>query len=277
MVSVYVNKFFVLLQFFSKFQFWKLSVEARRLIKKILVIWAKLSVTRAIIKENRAIIWDRPFADLRLSFCPYFWLCVVLLILFRCFWRILLSKTCDESTVCVEFLCSAVGYTLSAPRLRTCWFFEIFLFLYQSLDRPNGAICISFTISWKVLNCVTKIWQNLLFLSTLPATSTFGCHARKIEGLDFVQGVIFDFFDSLKNKGTNCLLMFDSYCGEICSSTTFVDLAIVGRSRGLCAVYIKQNLFHQSRVGRDVQLQSRPDVLFISLRDLMQVSTLCQS
>ena len=37
-------------------------------------------------------------------------LSVILLIIFGCFWRIHLSKTCDESTVWVGILCSAAGY-----------------------------------------------------------------------------------------------------------------------------------------------------------------------
>ena len=35
---------------------------------------------------------------------------VILLIICSCFWRIQLAKTCDESTVRVEILCSAAGY-----------------------------------------------------------------------------------------------------------------------------------------------------------------------
>ena len=42
---------------------------------------------------------------------------VTLLIIIGCFWRILLSKTFDESTVWVGIFCSAVGYTLPSPRL----------------------------------------------------------------------------------------------------------------------------------------------------------------
>ena len=42
---------------------------------------------------------------------------VILLIIFGCFWRIHLSKTCDESTVCVGILCSAATYILPSPRL----------------------------------------------------------------------------------------------------------------------------------------------------------------
>ena len=44
-------------------------------------------------------------------------LLIILLIIFGCFWRIHLSKTCDESTSWVEFLCSAAGYILSSPRI----------------------------------------------------------------------------------------------------------------------------------------------------------------
>ena len=42
---------------------------------------------------------------------------VILLIIFGCFWRSYLSKTCDESTVWVGILCSAAGYILPSPRL----------------------------------------------------------------------------------------------------------------------------------------------------------------
>ena len=42
---------------------------------------------------------------------------VIFLIIFGCFWIIHLSKTCDESTVCVGVLCSAAGYILASPSL----------------------------------------------------------------------------------------------------------------------------------------------------------------
>ena len=42
---------------------------------------------------------------------------VNLLIIFGCFWRIHLSKTCEESTVWVGVLVSAAGYILLSPRL----------------------------------------------------------------------------------------------------------------------------------------------------------------
>ena len=44
-------------------------------------------------------------------------LVVTLMIISACFWRIHLSKICDESTVWVGILCSAAGYVLLSPRL----------------------------------------------------------------------------------------------------------------------------------------------------------------
>ena len=97
---------------------------------------------------------------------------------------------------------------------------------------------------------------------------------KEIENLEFVQGVNFEFVDSLKNNGTRYLLIFDDSCKEICNSKAFVDSAIAGRQRELSAIYSKHNLFHQSKLGRDVELQNTNTVRFKSPRDVMQVSTL---
>ena len=97
---------------------------------------------------------------------------------------------------------------------------------------------------------------------------------KEIENLEFVRGVNFEFIDSLKNNGTKYLLIFDDSCEEICNSKAFVDIATAGRHRGLSTIYIKHNLFHQSKLGRDVELQNTHIVLFKSPRDVMQVTTL---
>ena len=41
-------------------------------------------------------------------------------------------------------------------------------------------------------------------------------------------------------------------------------------------MYIKHNLFHQSRLGRDIELQNTHIVLFKSPRDVLQINTLSQ-
>ena len=68
------------------------------------------------------------------------------------------------------------------------------------------------------------------------------------------------------------MLEFDDSCEEICNSNAFVDIASAGRHHGLSTIYIK-HLFHQSKLGRDVELQNTHIVLFKSLRDVMQVTT----
>ena len=61
---------------------------------------------------------------------------------------------------------------------------------------------------------------------------------------------------------------------KICNSKAFVDIATAWRHWGLSAIYIKHNLFHQSKLGRDVELKNTHIVLFKSPRDVMQVTTL---
>ena len=61
---------------------------------------------------------------------------------------------------------------------------------------------------------------------------------------------------------------------KICNSKAFVDIATAGRHCGLRTFYIKHNLFHQSKLGRNVELQNTQIVVFKSPRDLMPVSTL---
>ena len=97
---------------------------------------------------------------------------------------------------------------------------------------------------------------------------------KEIENLEFVQGVNFEFMDFLKNNGTKHFLIIDDSCDEICNSKAFVDIATAGRHRGFSTVYIKHNFFHQSKLGRDVELQNTHIVLFKSLRDVMQLTTL---
>ena len=96
---------------------------------------------------------------------------------------------------------------------------------------------------------------------------------KEIENLEFVQGVNFEFIDSLKNNGTKYLLIFDDSCEEICNSKAFVDIATTGRHRGLSTIYIKQ-LFSPEQTKRVVELQNTHFIVFKSPRDVMQVTTL---
>ena len=51
---------------------------------------------------------------------------------------------------------------------------------------------------------------------------------KEIENLEFVQGVNFEFIDSLKNNGTKYVLIFDDSCEEICNSKALLTLPPLG-------------------------------------------------
>ena len=97
---------------------------------------------------------------------------------------------------------------------------------------------------------------------------------KEIDYFEFVKGVIFELNNSLKNNDTKYLLIFDDSCEEVCTSKEFVKNATAGRHRGLSTLYIKQNLFHKSTLGRDIELQITHIALFKSPRVFLQINTL---
>ena len=97
---------------------------------------------------------------------------------------------------------------------------------------------------------------------------------KEIDNLEFDQGVDFQFMNSLKNNGTKHLLIFSNLCAKICNSKVIVDIATAGRQRGFSTIYIKHNSFHQTKLGRDVELQKAHIVPSKSPRDVQQVATL---
>ena len=72
------------------------------------------------------------------------------------------------------------------------------------------------------------------------------------------------------------MLIFDDSCEEISSSKQFVKTATAGRHKGLITINIQPNLFHQSKLRTDVELQNTHTVLLKSSRDVLQVKKLSQ-
>ena len=100
--------------------------------------------------------------------------------------------------------------------------------------------------------------------------------SKNIKNIHFIQGVDFEFIQNLPKNGTKYLLIFDDSCEEISSSKGFFKIATAGRHKGLSTIYVKHSLFHQSRLGRDIELQNTHIVLFKSSRDVLQINTLSQ-
>ena len=83
----------------------------------------------------------------------------------------------------------------------------------------------------------------------------------------------FDGFESVR-KLENVLLVFDDSCEDIYNDKEFVRLATAGRHRGIDVIYVKHNLFQQSRWSRTIDLNTSHINLFKSPRDVQQLDLL---
>ena len=145
--------------------------------------------------------------------------------------------------------------------------------VFVSLVGPSETGKLQFIYNWLKVGTFQPKFGKIYFFYQ-HCQRIYDVMQKEIENLEFVQGVNFEFFESLKNNGTKYLLIFDDFCEEICNSIVFVDIAAAGKHRGLSTIYIKHNLFQQSKLGREVGLQNTHIFSFNAPRDLMQVTTL---
>ena len=69
----------------------------------------------------------------------------------------------------------------------------------------------------------------------------------------------------------DCLLVFDHSCEEIFNDKEFSKLATAGRHKNLSVIYVKHNLFQQSKWSRTIDLSTTHIILFKSSRDVQQI------
>ena len=123
--------------------------------------------------------------------------------------------------------------------------------VFFSLVGPSETGKSQLIYNWlKIGTFQPKFDKNYFFYQN--SQPLYNVMQKEFIDLEFVQRLNFQIIDSLKNNGTKYLLIFDDYCEESCNSKAFVDIATAGRHRGLSTIYIKHNLFHQSKLGRDV-------------------------
>ena len=134
--------------------------------------------------------------------------------------------------------------------------------VFISLVGPSGSGKFQVIHDWLVFGTFQPEFDKIYYFYQ-HYQSLYGLMSKNIKNIQFVQGVDFELIQNLPNNGTKYLLIFDDSCEEISSSKEFVKIATAGRHKGLIStVYIKHNLFHQSRLGRDIELQSTHIVLF---------------
>ena len=147
--------------------------------------------------------------------------------------------------------------------------------IFISLVGPSGSGKSLLIHDWLIIGTFQTDFDKIYFFYQ-HYQSLYGLMSKNIKNIHFIQGIDFEFIQSLPNYGTKYLLNFDDSCEEISSSKEFVKMATAGRHKGLSTIYIKHNLFHQSRLGRDIELQNTHIGLFKSPRDVLQINTLSQ-
>ena len=95
---------------------------------------------------------------------------------------------------------------------------------------------------------------------------------KEVETFECVHGVHFEFINSFENNGMYYLLIFDNSC-EGDGRTKLLAHFTIRKHRGLSSIFQKSNLFHGSKLGRDVELQYTKIVRLKSPCNVMQVNT----
>ena len=70
------------------------------------------------------------------------------------------------------------------------------------------------------------------------------------------------------------MIVFDDTCEEIFHDKDFVKLATAGRPKNVQVIYVKHNLFQQSKQSRTIDLNTTHLILFKSPRDIQQIDYL---
>ena len=93
---------------------------------------------------------------------------------------------------------------------------------------------------------------------------------KSLEAKLNIQFTKFPSFD-LISELENCLLVFDDSCEEIFNDKEFSKLATAGRHKNISVIYVKHNLFQQSKWSRTIDLNTTHIILFKSSRDNQQI------
>ena len=79
---------------------------------------------------------------------------------------------------------------------------------------------------------------------------------------------------SMIKKLEDCLLVLDDSCEENYQEKEFAKLAVAGRHKKVHCIFVRHNLFHQSKWSRTIDLKTTHIILFKSPRDLQQIDHL---
>ena len=88
--------------------------------------------------------------------------------------------------------------------------------------------------------------------------------------IEFIKLSSFEIVNNLQD----CMIVFDDTCEEVFNEKDFVKLATAGRHKNVHVIYVKHNLFQQSKQSRTIDLNTTHLILFKSPREIQQIDYL---
>ena len=88
--------------------------------------------------------------------------------------------------------------------------------------------------------------------------------------IEFMKLSSFEIVNNLRD----CMIVFDDTCKKNFNEIDFVKLAPAGRHKNVHVIYVKHNLFQQSKQSRTIDLKTTHLILFKSPRDIQQIDYL---
>ena len=104
------------------------------------------------------------------------------------------------------------------------------------------------------------------YLHDQPKYRSFVSH-NKFD-IEFIKLSSFEIVNNLRD----CMIVFDDTCEEIFKD--FIKLATAGRHKNVHVIYVKPNLFQQSKQSRTIDLNTTHLIFFKSPQDIQQIDYL---
>jgi ABC-type dipeptide/oligopeptide/nickel transport system ATPase component len=138
--------------------------------------------------------------------------------------------------------------------------------LFMSVVGPSG--CGKSLLIYKMLAGTTFYpkFENIYFFYQ-EYQPLYDMMKRSLN-IEFISCIDFEMISKL----TDCLLVFDDSCEEIYEKKEFLKIATAGRHKKLAVIYVKHNLFHQSKNSRTIDLNTTHVIIFKSPRDINQIA-----
>ena len=99
--------------------------------------------------------------------------------------------------------------------------------VFISLVGPSETGKSQFTYNWLKIGTFQPN-SDKIYTFYQHSQPLYDVMQKEIKNLEFVQGVKFEFIDSLKNNGRKYLVIVNNYCKEICNSKAFLTLPRLG-------------------------------------------------